>query len=301
VKGPAVTPQDQEQLSGGGDRHAEILDRLLTWATDEPNVRAVIQTGSSSRTDGTVDRFSDRDIELICRNPQSLAGNDGWIHAIAPVDVALYLQNGPEEYETRLVFFHGMRKVDFTLASINRVESMKAAGHLDRLYTRGYRVLLDKDDLASGLPVAASTVPGRSRPTEAEFQATVNEFWFEAAHMPTYLTRNDLWTVKLRDATMKEMLLRLLEWHALLQSGQTPDVWHRGTKMQQWVSADTWAALHDCFGHFDRVDSYRAIRSTMDFFAEITHEVAAAAGFAIPGVESTVGDYVRGLAPEFAS
>lgn len=58
------------------DHHAAIVARLQQWAHSDANVRAIIQTGSASRGSGSTDRFSDRDIELICRDPTPLAQSD---------------------------------------------------------------------------------------------------------------------------------------------------------------------------------------------------------------------------------
>lgn len=284
--------------SRGDDRHADIMANLLRWAQRSENIRTVIQTGSASRADGAADRFSDRDIELICRDPSPLLDDDGWIHALAPVWVALYLENDPGDFETRLVFFTGGRKVDFTVADESRLHAMRDNGQLDELYARGYWVLLDKDNLASGLPDPAAGSPRRPLPTQAEFTAAVTEFWFEAAHMPTYLSRDDLWVIKLRDGTMKEMLLSLLEWHALSTRGPETDVWHIGVRMQRWVDAETWSDLQEVYGHFDAADSLRALLATTRLFKRLTHSVAERAGFAIPEAERHIEAYVLAFADQ---
>jgi aminoglycoside 6-adenylyltransferase len=278
-----------------GDSHANIMRKLLDWARIEDNIRALVQTGSSTRGGGQWDQFSDRDLELICVDPTLLSSDDSWIRGLAPIMVALYLDNASEDPETRLVFFEGMRKVDFTLAGRDRVQHMVRQRRLNDLYARGYTVLLDKDGLTTDLPPSSPKVPTRRLPQEREFTATVDEFWFEAAHMPTYLSRDDLWTVKLRDGTMKEMLLRMLEWQALLSHGVQHDVWHRGTKMKGWVEPDSWQELQACFGHFDAPDSTRALMATMSLFVRLTHEIADATGFGVPSSESHVHPYVMGL------
>lgn len=287
-----LAPLDHE------DRHAGILTKLLTWATRNDNIRAIVQTGSSSRASGA-DRFSDRDIELICRDPAPLLDDDTWIHAIAPVWVALYLANDRGDFETRLVFFEGSRKVDFTLADRTRLDAMRETGHLDPLYERGYRVLLDKDALTDGLPPPSGRPFRKPHPTEMEFVATVTEFWFEAAHMPTYLSRDDLWVIKLRDRTMKDMLLRMLEWHALVTLGPQTDVWHIGTRMRCWVDQETWAELQGVFGHFDAADSFRALEATMRLFLRLTHVVADHARFPVPMAERHIYAYVLEFAERF--
>jgi aminoglycoside 6-adenylyltransferase len=114
--------------------------------------------------------------------------------------------------------------------------------------------------------------------------------------MPTYLIRGDLWVVKTRDWTMKEMLLRMIEWHALATTGPATDVWYIGTKMTRWVDPAVWSALEDVFGHFDAADSWRAIEATMRLFARLTHEVADRLELSYPEhSERQIMDHVLGM------
>lgn len=284
---------------GDRDDHAGIIAKLLDWATENDNIRAIVQTGSSTRAPGDADRFSDRDIEIICRDTAPLATDDAWIHALAPVWVALYLENDPGDFETRLVFFEGPCKVDFTIADLSLIDRVMKYGHLDAHHQRGYRILLDKDGLTEGWPTSTGASPRKPVPTAKDFVDTVTEFWFEAAHMPTYLTREDLWVVKLRDGTMKEMLLRMLEWHTLLTHGPETDTWYIGTKMKRWVDPAIWEELQDIFGQFDVADSFRALEATMQLFTRLTHEVAAIARFDVPTAEQHIQAYVLGFANAF--
>jgi aminoglycoside 6-adenylyltransferase len=277
------------------DRHAGIVRRITAWAEADDNIRALVVTGSSSREMGAADRFSDRDIEIIARDCVPLLAGDAWLHAIAPVWVSQYLENDGF-FDTRLVFFEGARKVDFTIADRSRLDSMIGSGQLDGLYERGYRVLMDKDGLASRLPSPTGASPLHALPSAAGFADVVSEFWFEAAHMPTYLAREEFWVVKFRDWTMKEMLLRMLEWHALTIQGVETDVWYIGTKMKRWVDAPTWVELQHVFGRFDRDDSWRALVAMIDLFTRLTHDVAAACSFEVPESERHVRAYVLGSA-----
>ena len=282
------------------DPHAELIERLMAWAEAEDNIRALIQTGSIARQDGSADRLSDRDIEIIAGDREPLLADDAWFHDIGPVMVALRLENG-DFFDTRLVFFEGGRKIDFTVADRSRLDVMIGTNRLDDLYERGYRVLLDKDGLAAALPPAIGSSPRRPLPTPAEFAATVNEFWFEVAHMPMYLMRGELWVVKFRDWTMKEMLLRMLEWHALATRGPETDTWYIGTKLRRWTDAETWDEIHEVFARFDRADSWRGLVATMTLFTRLTRETAAALGLSYPvRAEQSVTSYVLGFEAEIA-
>ena len=280
------------------DLHTTLTARITAWADGDENIRALIMTGSASRAPGATDRFSDWDIEIIARDRRPLLASDAWLHAIAPVWVAQALENG-DAFDTRLVFFAGGQKIDFTIADRTRIEVMIRAGRLDDLYERGFEVLLDKDGLTVDLPRPTGSPPRRSLPTAKELDDTVTEFWFEAAHMPTYLLRDELWVVKFRDWTMKQMLLRMVEWHTLAKNGAQTDVWHIGTKMERWVDAETWDDLQHVFGRFDRADSWRSLVAMMRLFTRLTHETAERLNLAYPAdAERFITHYILSFADE---
>lgn len=164
---------------------------------------------------------------------------------------------------TRLVIFEDSRKVDFSILSFGALAEAAQAKQLDELYEQGYRVLIDRDGLTARLPPPSYSSPARRPPTETEFRATVEEFWFEAWHIPKYLHRGDLWVVKSRDWRMKELLLRMLEWHAMAANGHGVYLAQIGTRMKDWTRPDVWERLHEAFGHFDNADSGRALSATV--------------------------------------
>ena len=267
-----------------------IITRLLSFGRDSSNVQALVMTGSRARRDDSVDQWSDYDIELICNDPRALETDDAWIHELGEVWVYLCLRQD-RGYATRLVFYEGGVKIDFTLADRQRISQMASEG-LDALFQRGYDVLLDKHSITRDLPTATGRPPRRSRPAEADFVAAVEEFWFEAAHIPKYLARREPWVVKFRDWTMKEQLLKLLEWNAILKGEGAADVWQIGSQMQSWVEDRTWQELRGVFARFDEDDSRRSLLATVELFQRLQQEVAAKGGFRIPAGVRRVREYV---------
>ncbi|KRR29395.1 aminoglycoside 6-adenylyltransferase [Bradyrhizobium retamae] len=252
-----------------------LLTSIIKWSEKSDIVHALIQTGSLARADGTADDLSDVDIEIITSKPSSLGVDDSWLHQIG--DLITVLRLNPEdgqEWATRLAIYSEGVKVDFMLAGIERVRSMIDARMLDPLYERGYRVLLDKSGATTGLPVPSYGFPAAVLPSQEEFCAIVEEFWFEAFHVPKYLARGELWLVKQRDWTMKELLLRMMEWHAVTRSIGPIDVWHIGTRMHEWIGRETRAELQGIFGRFEAADARRAFEATTKLFGRLGREVA---------------------------
>jgi aminoglycoside 6-adenylyltransferase len=271
-----------------------MLSRIVGWASDRDDIRTVILTGSRARNDGRVDEDSDYDVELFTTDLRLYETDTAWMAEIGRVWVYLALELPTDaRYRMRLVVFDGGHKVDFGFAPTVVLDEMVARRSVSDIYNRGYRVLLDKDGRAAALPRATGTSPARALPTEAEFRAAVAEFWFEAFHIPKLIDRNDLWVVKMRDWTMKRLLLEMIEWHAVAGRGPTHDVWHIGTRLEEWAAGDVWVRLHDVFGLFGKRHAWRALIATTSLFRDVSKETATLLGLAYPeSVDTAITGYI---------
>uniref|UniRef100_UPI0036DCE401 aminoglycoside 6-adenylyltransferase n=1 Tax=Photorhabdus sp. RM322S TaxID=3342825 RepID=UPI0036DCE401 len=252
-----------------------LLEKILTFAHNDPRIDTVIQTGSRARNT-RVDKFSDLDIELIGSGTDELIGNDLWFKQLGDVMVALHLANekeGEPDWPTCLVVFSGGRKVDFTLASVERLKDMKQRG-LDELYQRGYKILLDKTGLTNGLPEITHQLTKSHLPSSAEFNENLREFWFEATQVPVYIARGDLWPARMRDNEMKELLLAMMEWYASIKSDGKTDVWYNGHHLHEWLPEKFSKRIQRIFGSYGKEEAIRALLETTELYAEISAEVA---------------------------
>lgn len=278
-----------------------LLAHIVRWAEESPNIVALILTGSRARLHASVDEFSDLDVEVIADDPAELIRNDAWLRRFGRVWVCLPTVKG-QRYQTRLVFYEGGTKVDFSLCGRERLSAMVEAQVLDGLYERGYRVLVDKAGITSGLPAATAKFPARKLPGQEEFSAVVNEFWFEAAHIPRYLLRDELWVVKFRDWTMKTLLLTILEWHAIACNRQPVDVWHIGSHMTDWADEATWNDIHTIFSGFDARDSWHGLLATARLFRRLARETAAATGLEYPAeADESISGYLASFEERISS
>ena len=276
-----------------------LLERIKDWSTASDNVVALIMTGSHARRDDKVDQLSDLDLEIIADHPDELAADNGWLSQFGKVLVSQAFNEG-QEYPTRLVFYEGGAKVDFTLASTKRLTDMVHTRKLDSLYERGYNVIVDKRGVTKNLPAATGQFPKAAPPTQQEFTAAVEEFWFEAAHIPRYLARDELWVAKFRDWTMKENLLNMLEWHAVATSGVPIDVWYIGSHMKDWVAPEIWRELHDVYSRFDSKDSWRGLLATINLFRRLATETAERSGLDYSkGIDQSVTQYITSFEGKF--
>lgn len=224
---------------------------MLAWARRQETIRVVLLTGSRAQPASTPDVLSDFDVELyVDGDPASYAG-DGWLPEIAPVLVSV--GDAWEGDPTRLVFFEGGRKADFLIRRLDVLDALTE--QLDELHERGFVVLLDRDGHAVSLPTP-SGCPRRPGPTATQLGDVAREFWFEAAHVPRYLARGELWPAQMRLANARGELLRLIELHAQATGGAATDVRHLGTAIERWAPPWITSRLAATFAGYTRDETF---------------------------------------------
>jgi len=258
-----------------------LENRVITWAESQPNIRAILVVGSRARRDFPADEWSDLDLMVFATDFESYLANSDWLDNIGEVWVNLPSLTGDDDPE-RLVLFDGGCKVDFVFLAVEGLQRMVESGTLSGVYHRGYYILVDKDGLAAQLILPSFSPPPYEKPSEHTFALAVGFFWYGAVYVARQIRRRNLWAVKFRDWTMKEILLKMLEWHARAAHRWDYDTWHDGHFLPQWTDPQTWNDLQGTFGRFDAVDSWQALLRTMGLFRRLATETASRLSYTYP-------------------
>ena len=233
-------------------------------------------TGSLARDDGTIDEYSDLDVQVIATDVERFTEDDSWLDTIGDVWIRFPLF---EAAPYRLVWFRDGIKVDFQFLSVAEVQTMAAGGELTDEYRRGYQVILDKDGLFRRLPPSPRIFPQAPTPSPEQVRAAINEFWFEAIHVAQFIRRREYWVVKYRDWTMKENLLRMLEWHARASGAEPVNTWLLGRRIARWAEADAFSALSRIWAGWDAAQLWEALVLQLALFQRLSEEVSRAMGY----------------------
>lgn len=234
-------------MTSDESRYNAMLKRLVEWAERQAEIRAVVVVGSRASSLRPADEWSDIDLVLAVRDPQTYLTDAAWLSVLG--DPMLTCIATLEGQTFRAAWFEGGAKFDFIIVASG---SMRAAALLMRLVARwpalrhllplgasqqlatfsdtigkGMRVLVDKDRWVSRLQRARIQRPIRVAPTEAEFSNAVSGFWSWALWTSKILQRGELWRAKRScDHEMKEMLLQMLDWHARSIAGWDCETWY---------------------------------------------------------------------------
>lgn len=262
------------------EMEAETLNRLIQWGEQQPLVRAMLLTSSRAVPNAPVDVLSDYDVILVMRDIQPFFEDRLWLEAFGRVLVmyrdplAVYL--GFETFANVVQFESGL-KIDFTLWPVEILQAIAADPHLPPEFDAGYRILLDKDGLTTGLlpPTYAAYIP--KPPSQPEYYKTVEEFFLEAAYVAKFLWRDDLIAAKhILDGGMKQEYLRpMLEWRMEIEHGWTVKPGPYGRRLKRWLRPDLWDELENTYTGLSLEDNWEALFRTIALFRKVAQEVGA--------------------------
>jgi len=290
-------------MTSDESRYDAMLKRLVEWAERQPEIRAMVVVGSRASSLRPADEWSDIDLVLAVRDPQTYLTDAAWLSVLG--DPMLTCVATLEGQTFRAAWFEGEAKFDFIIVASG---SMRAAALLMRLIARwpalrpllplgasqqlatfsdtigkGMRVLVDKDRWVSRLQRARIQRPIRVAPTEAEFSNAVSGFWSWALWTSKILQRGELWRAKRScDHEMKEMLLQMLDWHARSIAGWDCETWYLGRFLEEWVDPRAKLALSGVFARYEEDDLWRALAATCELYSWVARETAERSNFTYP-------------------
>ena len=252
------------------DSVVKLFDSCIKWFTEEENVRCVILIGSRAKN-GEADRLAGIDLDLFVQDPDALIENAGWLEVLEK-PLLIHIDNEEDLVIWRGIFENGLLIALFiqpltTLAAIQK--------NLPPYYLPQYKVLVDKDHQTAQFPKPIEGTCSSSQATPEAFQACLTRFWLQVYFTMKCIWRDDLWRAKHYDWQAKQELLQMLGWHAAVCEGQKGFTTIEGDQIITWVNSNTYSALKNTFGHFDREDSWRALEETIHLFTKLAKEIAS--------------------------
>ncbi len=276
----------------------ELVQRIVQWALRNDGVRAVLLTSSRANPNAPMDALSDYDVSLYVADTAPFVARGAWLADFGTVLVRFNDErdgDGMREY-SRLVLYEDGTKVDFTIVPAEFLRKIAKTPNLPDYLDIGYRVLVDKDHLTDSLlpPAYRAHIP--HRPTEAEFRALVEEFWWESTYVAKNLWRDELMPARYNlDSVMRyDLLRRMLEWYVEAGRGWSwkPGVFGRGLKSA--LPPETWSALEGTFADASIDANWHALFQMTALFRQVAGNVAMHLSYEYPqGMDTGVTRYLE--------
>ena len=265
---------------------ARVLERVVAWGEAHPGVRALILTSSRARQDETVDELSDYDVIVVVADAAEFIQSGDWLSAYPG---ALARWGDEDELFGQRTTFRGVVfddgvKIDFTIWPEPLLARVAGEERLPEGLDVGYRVLLDKTGQTGDwtAPTFRAHVP--ARPTEAEYLAVVEEFWWSSTYVAKSLWRDELLFAKyVLDVDLKlGALRRVLEWRIELERNWAHWPGKFGRDFARTLPSELWSELRATYVGPDLVENWDALFRTTTLFRKVATEVGEALGYGYP-------------------
>jgi aminoglycoside 6-adenylyltransferase len=279
---------------------AEVLAKLIAWGTAEPDIRAMILTSTRARPERPVDLLSDYDLILAVQDVERFSRNDVWQLAYGTPMVSWGDQG--EHYglvtHFRGVVYADYVKIDYSIWPVALLRRVAAEATLLDQLDVGYSVLLDKNGHTAAWQPPSYRAHIPSRPSESEYLALIEEFWWSTTYVAKSLWRGELvfsrWCL---DQDIKlNTLRRMLEWRIETDHHWSlkPGIYGRG--LERWLPPDIWSDFAGTYVGLDLENSWAALFRTNALFRRVAREAGATLGYTYPqALDDQVSAYLEAV------
>ena len=205
--------------------------------------------------------------------------DDEWLGVFGPIMVRWPLKprtTFDENWITRGVVFKDGVRVDFQITDLTAIER-------DR-YDSGFRVLVDKDDLTTGLSDPTFSEHNVRKPSREEYETLVREFWWNATYVPKHLWRDELpfAAMMLGESIRSEYLRTIIDWHIGLQNDWSVSTGIHGRKIKRLLDADTWSQYEATFATAGIEEHWEAFFAAIALFSRLARVIGIKLGYHYP-------------------
>ena len=263
-----------------------VVARILRWAERDRGVRLVVLTSTRGSAEGPPDELSDYDVIVALEDVERFDAAAAYGRPAARWSDE-HEVHGAKAVFRGVVYDDGV-KIDWTLWPAD-VPALVAERGLTESLDVGYCVLLDKDGVTARWeqPTYRAHIP--RMPTEADYVALVEEFWWSATYIAKARARGEDFFLRfIRDVDLTHGVLRkMLEWLIELDRDWSwkPGAYGRGIERE--LPADVASELAEAYGSFEK---------TVALFRRVARAVGDGLGYVYPQhADDVVSAYVERL------
>lgn len=257
----------------------DMYHLFMKIADADDRILAVYMNGSRTNVNAPKDIFQDYDIVFVVSETQSFIEDKDWIHRFGRI---LYMQypdehpNYPNDKENiygwLMQFDDGVR-IDLHVESTSHViEHIRN----DKLC----RILLDKGNILPSIPEATDADYHVRKPTEAQFRACANEFWWCTNNLAKGLWRKEMPYVQdMANTVVRKQLEQMLSWKVGIKTRFTVSVGKSAKYLYRWLEKNEYQKYLDTYFGGNVDDAWDAVLSMCEMFDQTAKETACVFGY----------------------
>lgn len=257
----------------------EMYDLIIGTAKADERIRAVYMNGSRTNPNVPKDLFQDYDIVYVVTETKPFYADRHWIDRFGE---RLFMQI-PDELDRSLG-----KEADFDkcygwliqFADGNRLDlHVEPVWNVNVEEDKLCRVLLDKDGILPEMPCPTDEAYCVKKPSEAEYYAVCNEFWWCLNNVAKGLWREELpYVHDMMSAVVRPQLIRILSWKIGFETDFGVSVGKSAKYMYRWLKPKIWQRFLHTYGGVTAEEIWEAVFIMCDLFDETAPEVGKRLG-----------------------
>ena len=246
----------------------ELMNLILQIA-DSIEVEAIALSGSRTNPQAPKDEFQDYDVVYIVENLNDLLSDLSWLDQFGMRLIEQHNVLGHRRLY--LMLFEDGNRIDLTLCPKESIQEWVDS-------EAGFKVLKDDKGLFD------SYIPSPKRywtapPTEEEFAASCNEFWWVSAYVVKAIRRNQLiYATDHLYGICQQELLKVLSWQVTSERGSV-DIGKNYKYLFQYLSDEQEKEFSALLDLSSIEKNSQSLFATMNFFHREASVLAQKMGF----------------------
>lgn len=276
----------------------EKLEKVIVWAQENPDIKAVLLTSSLVNPLAPVDDFSDLDIELVFENVEKYISNSDWLKLFGN-PVAMIEEDEKcfdNLHAMKMVLYEDGVKIDFKLYNKQKFVEATNFTELPEDWDIGYKIMVDKENLTQNLQKPSYNVSIIKKPSEQQFQQLLNDFWWDTTYVAKCLARDEIFYAKF----MSENNLRtayfvpLTEWKIASGHGWNITTNKHGRLFKKYLNDSMWQKIETTFSGASIDENWKALFAMCDLVHEFGTDLAQQLAFNYPfKLENDIRNYLE--------
>ncbi len=252
---------------------------FMNIAKADDRIVAVYMNGSRTNPNVPKDIFQDYDIVYVVRETKTFIEDKDWIHRFGKI---LYMQYPDENsdypsdkenhYGWLMQFEDGVR-IDLTVQTIRFAQEHI---HDDKLC----QILLDKENILPAVSKSTDEDYHVKKPTETQFQACANEFWWCSNNIAKGLWREEMPYVQdMTNFVVRKQLEKMLSWKVGIGTDFQVSVGKSAKYLYRWLEPDEYQGYLNTYFGGTVEEAWTAVLHMCDLFAQTAAYVGSKLGY----------------------
>lgn len=257
----------------------DMYQLFLDIAEKDDRILAIYMNGSRTNVNAPKDIFQDYDIVFVVTQTGPFIEDKNWIGKFGTVLYMQYPDEFPGEQADRENFYGWlMQFTDGNRVDLHVETLSHAAEHIhdDKLC----RILLDKNGVLPEIPEATDADRHVKKPSEAQFRACSNEFWWCSNNLAKGLWREEMPYVQdMANFVVRKQLEKMLSWKVGIDTDFSVSVGKSAKYLSRWLSEKEYQSYLDSYFGGRTEDAWHAVFAMCDLMEQTTAYVAEKLGY----------------------